>query len=212
MIEAQERRSYRIDVVSTVLLAFAAVATAWTAAQVTRWRDTHSSHSTKATVAHIEASRAFTRAGAETQVDIATFIQWVNANAAGDHKLATFYRRRFRHEFRPAFAAWLKMKPLTNPRALSTPFVMPEYRVKEAARSEQLITFAGLQTKESRKALKTADDYLFALVLFATALFFAGISTKIPSLGPREVLLAMGWVIFLGAAVWVATLPVTLSL
>ena len=77
MIEAQERRSYRIDVVSTVLLAVAAVATAWTAAQVTRWRDTHSSHSTKSTVAHIEASRAFTRAGAETQVDIATFIRQV---------------------------------------------------------------------------------------------------------------------------------------
>jgi hypothetical protein len=211
-VTAEERRSHRIDVVSTVLLAVAAVAVAWTAAQVTRWRDTHSSHSTKSTVAHIEASRAFTRAGAETQVDIATFIQWVDANAAGNHKLATFYRRRFRPEFRPAFAAWLKTKPLTNPQAPPTPFVMPDYRVKEAATSEQLIALAGLQAKESRKALKNADDYLFALVLFATALFFAGISTKIPSLGPREVLLAIGWVVFLGAAVWVAILPVSLSL
>jgi hypothetical protein len=212
VIEAQERRSYRIDVASTVLLAVAAVATAWTAAQVTRWRDTHSSHSTKATVAHIEASRAFTRAGAETQVDIAMFIQWVDANEEGNNKLATFYRRRFRPEFRPAFGAWLKTKPTTNPEAPPSPFAMPEYRVKEAASSELLITSAGLQTKEARKALKTADDYLFALVLFATALFFAGISTKIPSLGPREVLLTTGWLVFLGAAVWIATLPVTLSL
>jgi hypothetical protein len=207
-----EAKSYRIDLASTVLLAFAAVATAWTTAQVTRWRDTHSSHSTNATVAHIEASRASTRAGAETQVDIATFIQWVDANAAEDNKLATFYRRRFRPEFRPAFAAWLKTEPLTNPQAPPTPFAMLSYRVKEAATSEQLTTLAGRQTKESRNALTTADDYLFALVLFATALFFAAISTKIPSLGPRQVLLAIGWVIFLGAAVWIATLPVALSL
>jgi hypothetical protein len=210
--EAQERRSYRIDVVSTVLLAAAAVATAWTAAQVTRWRDIHSSHSTKSTVAHIEASQAFTRAGAETQVDIATFIQWVNANAAKDHKLATFYRRRFRPEFKPAFAAWLQTNPFTSPLAPPTPFAMPQYRVKEVATSDQLIAEATRQSAESRKALEHADDYLFAVVLFATALFFAGISTKIPSLGPREVLLALGWVMFIGSAVWVATIPVSLSL
>jgi len=115
-------------------------------------------------------------------------------------------------EFKPAFAAWLETNPFTNPQAPPTPFAMPDYRVKEAAASEQLLAEATRQTKESRKALENADDYLFALVLFATALFFAGISTKIPSLGPREVLLAIGWVVFLGATVWVATLPVSLSL
>ena len=212
MTTTQEHRAYRIDVISTVLLAVAAVATAWTAGQVTRWRDIHSSHSTKSTVAHIEASEAFTRAGAETQVDIATYIQWVNANAAGDRKLATFYRQRFRPEFKPAFVAWLATKPFTNPQAPPTPFAMPEYRVKEAAASEQLIAEATRQSGESKKAIKNADDYLFAVVLFATALFFAGISTKIPSLGPREVLLAIGWVVFLGATIWVATLPVSLNL
>ena len=211
-MDAQERRSDRIDWLSTALLAVAAVATAWTAAQVTRWRDVHSSHSTKSTVAHIEASRAFTRAGAETQIDIATFIQWVDANASHDHKLATFYRRRFRPEFKPAFAAWLQTNPFTNPQAPPTPFAMPQYRVKEAATSEQLIAEATRQSAASRRALKNADDYLFALVLFASALFFAGISTKIPSLRPREVLLGLGWVMFIGSAVWIATIPVSLSL
>ena len=208
----EKRRSFRIDVLSTVLLAVAAVATAWSAGQVTRWRDTHSSHSTKSTVAHIDSSRAFTRAGAETQVDIATFIQWVDANATGDRKLAAFYRKRFRPEFKPAFAAWLETNPFRNPQAPPTPFAMPGYRVKQAALSEQLLVEATRQSAESRKALENADDYLFAVVLFATALFFAGISTKIPSLGPREVLLAIGCVVFLGSAVWVATLPVSLNL
>ena len=42
-------------------------------------------------------------------------------------------------------------------------------------------------------------------------MFFAGISTKLRSLGQREALLAVGWTIFLGTAVWVATFPVAFS-
>ena len=48
-------------------------------------------------------------------------------------------------------------------------------------------------------------------MLFASALFFAGISTKLHSLRQREALLTLGWIIFLGTAAWVATFPVTFS-
>ena len=50
------------------------------------------------------------------------------------------------------------------------------------------------------------------LVLFAASLFFAGISTKLHSLRQREVLLGLGWVFFIGTAVWIATFPVKLSI
>ena len=49
---------------------------------------------------------------------------------------------------------------------------------------------------------------MLAVVLFATALFFAGMSTKLRALRQQEVLLALGVVILLGAAVFVATFPV----
>jgi hypothetical protein len=35
-------------------------------------------------------------------------------------------------------------------------------------------------------------------------------ATKLRSLRKQEVLLALGWVVFLGTAVWVATFPVTI--
>ena len=53
---------------------------------------------------------------------------------------------------------------------------------------------------------------MLAVVLFASSLFFAGISTKLRSLRQREILLAIGWVVFLGTVVWVAVSPVTLSI
>lgn len=208
-MDAEERRQRRVELLTTVLLAVAAVATAWSTYQSTLWRGEQAADSTKATAAHIESSQASTRAGQLTQVDIATFTQWVDADVAGNRRLAQFYRRRFRKEFRPAFAAWIATSPGTNPRAPLSPFAMRQYRVAEAVRAGRLNTAAGVHADEAGEANQRSGNYVLALVLFAVALFFAGMATKLRSLSKQEVLLVLGWVVFLGAAVWVATFPVT---
>jgi hypothetical protein len=209
-MDAEERRQLRVELLATVLLAVAAVATAWSTYQSTLWRGDQAAESTKATAAHIESSQASTRAGQLTQVDIATFFQWVDADVAGNRALARFYRRRCRTEFRPAFAAWIATSPRTNPTAPRSPFAMRQYRVAEAARSERLNTAAGVSTDSAGEANERSGNYVLAVVLFAVALFFAGMATKLRSLRRQEVLLVLGWVLFFGAAVWVATLPVTI--
>jgi hypothetical protein len=209
-MDAEERRQRRVELLATVLLAVAAVATAWGTYQSTLWRGEQAADSTKATAAHIESSQASTRAGQLTQVDIATFFQWVDADVADNRALAKFYRRRFRREFRPAFAAWIATSPRTNPTAPLSPFAMRQYRVAEAARAERLNTAAGVNADAAGEANQRSGNYVLAVVLFAVALFFAGMATKLRSLRRQEVLLVLGWVVFLGAAVWVATFPVTI--
>jgi hypothetical protein len=205
-------RLHRVELLSTVLLAVAAVATAWSTYQSNQWRGEMAVNYSKATAARIQSSAASTRAGQLTQIDIATFIQWVNAYVGDERNLAQFYRRRFRAEFQPAFAAWLATKPRTNPSAPLSPFAMPQYRVSEAVKSERLNAAAGVHADEAATANQRADNYVLAVVLFASSLFFAGISTKLRSLRQREILLAIGWVVFLGTVVWVAVSPVTLSI
>src|SRR5213080_3323625 len=209
--DGEPARQRRVELLATILLAVAAVATAWSTYESTRWRGEQTADYSKATAARIQSSEASTRAGQLTQVDIATFIQWVNASVAGDQKLADFYRRRFRAEFRPAFGAWLATHPRTNRSAPLTPFAMPQYRVAEAVKSQQLNTAAGTYADTAGTANQRSDNYVLAVVLFASSLFFAGISTKLRSLRQREVLLALGWAIFLGTAIWVATSPVSFS-
>jgi hypothetical protein len=204
-------RQHRVELLATLLLAVAAVATAWSTFQSTRWRGETTVDYSKATAARIQSSEASTRAGQLTQVDIATFIQWIDASVAGNNKLADFYRRRFRQEFRPAFAAWLTTHPRTNRSAPLSPFAMPQYRVAEAVKSEHLNTAAGVYADAAGTANQRSDNYVLAVVLFASSLFFAGISTKVHSLRQREVLLALGWTIFLGTAIWVATSPINFS-
>jgi hypothetical protein len=205
---AETRRLHRVELLSTVLLACAAVATAFSTYESTRWRGQQAADYSKATAARIQSSAAQTRSGQQTQIDIATYIQWVDATVAGNGKLAQFYRHRFRPEFRPAFDAWLATGPRTNPKAPLTPFAMPQYVVAEAVKAEQLNAEAGVHTNEADTANKRANDYVLAVVMFAASLFFAGISTKLRSLRQREVLLGIGYTIFLGTLVWVLVLVV----
>ena len=104
----------------------AAVATAWSSYQANRWNGETTKASSRVNALRIDAARAQGLAQAQTQVDIATFIQWVNATATDESELADFYTARFRPEFKPAFDAWLATDPLTNPEAPPTPFAMDD--------------------------------------------------------------------------------------
>ncbi len=52
---------------------------------------------------------------------------------------------------------------------------------------------------------------MLAVVLFASSLFFAGISTKLQTPIARTAILGLGCVVFLGTLVWVSTFPVHLT-
>ena len=211
-MQATVAREHRVELFATVLLAVAAIATAWTTFQSGRWRGQQSMEANRSQAARIQSSEAHTRAGQVTQIDIATFIQWVDAHAAGQQNLAAFYRARFRAELRPAFDAWIATRPFTNPQAPSSPFVLPQYRLAQTREAERLAALGTVRSAAARDADQNADDYLLALVLFASALFFAGISTKVKTIRQQEALLVIGWLLFLGSAVWVATRPVTFSI
>ena len=63
-----------------------------------------------------------------------------------------------------------------------------------------------------RRNIQRASNYVLGVVLFAVALFFAGMSTKLTAPGLRKAMLAVGCVIFLGTAVWIATFPVSVAI
>jgi hypothetical protein len=203
--------SDRIEVVSTVLLAAAAVATAWSSYQATRWNGEQAKASSRTNAIRIEAARAQGLAEAQTQVDVATFTQWVDAYARRETELADFYFKRFRPEFKPAVEAWLATRPLRNPDAPLTPFAMPEYRLEASAEAERLDAEAEVSSATVRRNIQRASNYVLGVVLFAVSLFFAGMSTKLASRRLRILTLALGCAVFAGTAIWIATSPVSVA-
>jgi hypothetical protein len=201
----------RLELVSTVLLALATVATAWSAYQSRQWTGEQAQGTSRATASRIAENRAAALANRQVQIDVATFIQWLDARQAGNTRLADFYRERFRAEFKPAFAAWLATRPFEDKAAPPTPFAMRQYRLKASAEAERLERAAAAATERSKEAHRRADNDMLGVVLFAIALFFAGISAKMQTPGARRALLAIGCVAFLAGVVWIATVPVQLT-
>jgi len=200
------------EVIATGLLALAAVATAWSGYQATRWNGEQTKAASRTNAIRIDAARSQGLAEAQKEVDVATFIQWVDAYAHRETELTTFYERRFRPEFKPAFAAWLATNPLTNLDAPLTPFVMPQYRLAAEQEAEALDADAEVSAATVRRNIQRASNYILGVVLFSVALFFAGMSTKLATPRLRSLTLAVGCVVFAGTVVWLATQPVSVAI
>jgi hypothetical protein len=200
-----------VEVLSTLLLALAAVGTAWSSYQASRWQGQSALAGGRATGARVEANRVAAVANRQIQVDVATFIAWADAYASHDAKLSAFYYRRFTPRFKPAVTAWIATKPLENPKAPLTPFAMPQYRSSSLAAADALEAKGNAEAATAKLDVERAGRYVLCVVLFAMALFFAGISTRLPRTS-RVIVLALGWVVFLGTVAWLASFPVTVQL
>ena len=201
----------RLELAATVLLAVAAVATAWAAYQAARWHGQQARGQSVSIAARVESTRAANVANRQTQIDVALFTQWVDAYARDETELVSFYRKRFRDEFRPAFEAWVATRPRTNPDAPLSPFALPQYKLAASAQAERLEAQAAAASDDVGRFIQRADNYSLAVVLFAASLFFAGISTRLHSPKPRMVVLGLGYALFLGTVIWISTFPVSLS-
>jgi hypothetical protein len=211
MTSADDHARRWLELATTVLLALAAVATAWAGYQSSRWHGKQAEAQSLSIAKRVESTRASNVANRQAQIDVAIFTQWVDAYAREETELAAFYRKRFRDEFRPAFNAWVATKPRKNPRAPLSPFAMSQYKLASSAEADRLEAEAGAASETVKEDIQRADNYTLCVVLFAAALFFAGISTRLRTRQGQIAILGLGWVFFLGTLIWVGTFPVSVA-
>jgi hypothetical protein len=204
-----ERREWVAEIAATILLALAAIATAWSGYQAAEWHGEQGLDAGRANALRVQATQAQGVADRQVQIDVATFTQWVDARARGEGALASFYRRRFRDEFRPAFEAWIASRPLLNPAAAKTPFALPQYRPAKLDESEALNAEAAEASDEMKIDIDNANGYVLAAVLFATALALAGIGARMRLFPVRAIVLAVGWAVLIGTIAWLGTFPLS---
>ncbi len=200
------------EVIVTILLVIAALGTSWSSYQATRWNGEQARAAGRTNAIRIDAARAQGLSEAQSQIDVATFIAWADADRRGETDLAVFYINRFRPEFRTAFNAWVATRPLTNPDAPPTPFAMSQYQLASRQEAERLDADAEASAAEVSQNIQRASNYVLTVVLYAVVLFFAGMSTKITNRRLRWILTAVGCLVLAGALAWIATFPVSLDI
>ena len=88
---------------------------------------------------------------------------------------------------------------------------MPEYQLAARAEAERLDQTAEALAAQVRRDIQRSSNYVLGVVLFAVALFFAGMSTKLTAGGLRKAVLAVGCILFVGTVIWIATFPVSVA-
>jgi hypothetical protein len=199
------------EVLITVLLVVAAAATSWSSYQATRWNGEQAKAAGRTSAIRIDAARAAGMASAQTEVDVATFIAWADAQGRGDAGLQEFYVERFRPEFKTAFDAWLATDPLVDPAAPETPFAMADYRVQARQDASRLDKEAEVSAATVVTNIQRSSDYVLSVVLYTIVLLFAGMAGKMGSRRLRIGVVVAAYVVLLLTLAWVATFPVSVS-
>lgn len=223
--------SDRLELVATVILAIATVLTAWSAFQSTKWSGKQSINFSAAAAARTESTRADTQAGQLTQIDVAMFVDWATSiiddvregsstfPSDGSYEPARgtasgFIYNRFRAEFKPAVDAWIETDPVNNPDAPTSPFVMtdangdPVYVLQDRIEADRLAVAADEAAALARVANQNGDNYVFTMVLFASVLFFAGVSSKLVRIRNRVFVLGFGVVLLIAGSIILLSLPI----
>lgn len=183
------------EIVATAILALATLATAWSGYQSARWGGVQASSYSQAGALRTESTRVSTEYGQLVQIDIAIFINWINAYTDDDQAKLQFYRDRFRDEFKPAFKAWMDTDPFNNPFAPRSPFVMPEYQLSQKAEAERLLEEAQATFAKGSDANQTSDNYLLNTVILAGVLFLGGIVTRFKAMSARWVIIVFSLIV-----------------
>jgi hypothetical protein len=217
----------RIELIATIVLAVATILTAWSGFESGKWGGEQSVNFSEAGAARTESTRADTLGGQLVQIDVAMYIDWVaaisedlNSETIAESSLSPFVPTkgtisgflylRFREEFLPAVDAWLATDPINNIEAPKTPFTMSEYVVAERVKALELSALADEKALAARTANQNGDNYVLTMVLFASVLFFAGVSSKMNRPRNRVIILGFGVFTLVVGLVILVSLPILL--
>ena len=181
-VDAEEARraklAGRYETLGTIVLALAAVATAWSAYQSTRWNGEMAGDYNEAGAYRTESVRASNEANERIAVAVTLSADWLGAELTGNRLLADALRSRMPPDLAAAMARWLGDWQPGQPIPDGSPFSEGGYIAPEIERAIALESQAEATFAEGRKSNQYSDNYVLTGVVFALALFFAGVASR----------------------------------
>jgi len=202
-----EITQHRLEVIGTVLLAVAALATSWASFQATLWSGDQMEYANESMALRAKSTRASTRAGQLVAIDVGLFNSWMTEEFRGDSTLRRFLEQHFRPEFRIAFDEWIASDPFHSKSAATTPFVLSSYHLSSSDSAYTYEVEADSTVTLSAYANTTGDSYVLTAVILASVMFFAGTAQQMRGPRLRVFLLGLASLACVGAVVRLFTLP-----
>lgn len=197
-----------VEFAAAIVLSLATVATAWAGYQAALWGGDQTEHMAAANMASVRSAQMSNTALQMTSLHANLFVAWASSISEENQMLADFLYARFPEELRTATDAWIATRPLENPDAPASPFAMPEYQLVQNQEADKFQQLANEEIALAEKADEVSDRYVLLTVIFASVLFFGGISGKFQSKSVDVAMLALAGVVFLIGLGILITFPV----
>jgi hypothetical protein len=226
-----DARYARVEFIATILLAIAAILTAWTALQSAKWSGEQAIHFSQAGANRTESVRFDNWATTLILLDEQTFMQWGGARQAdllasqergvepsdptnydpANPTASGYFFTLFRDEFRSRVTKWLEGGGPLNPSG-SNPFLPLDEYVEESvpalAESVRLAEIADEKAALAATDNQNSDNYVVTVVILAVAMFFAGVSSKMKSRLNLNLMVGLATVMLAWALFRLLTLPI----
>ncbi len=178
-----ERRQRILDSWTAIILAIAAVATAWASFQASQWSGVQSDAQSASAIARADAGRSATEATAATIIDSQMWLEWINAVDGGQKARASFLDNRFSPALKVAHEDWLsgvKLDANGVPVVVpdGTPLTLDSYVVQARVDSDASMSRAESLLSDADRASSNSTRFVLLAVLLALVLFFASIAMK----------------------------------
>lgn len=200
----------RVEIVTTVLLSFTALISAWSAFQSNAWGGKQGALILQGNIASTQATRLLNQSLQQTNIDVSMFLQYSQAYSTSNTALTDFIYRRFRPEMKVAVDAWLATDPLQNPDAPASPFEMEAYSLARAAEAATYSQAASDNYALASEAGFRSSNYVLLMVIFATVLFFGGVAAKFRSKIARRVFLSLAIIMLVVGVITLFFFPIAL--
>jgi hypothetical protein len=198
----------RVKLLALLAMALATLGSAWSSYQSSLWTGRQTFLLMDSTLLSRQSKQKAVEANQKRSVDASMFMEYARDLYEGKTELSEFFLARMRPEFRAAIQAWIKSRPLKNPNAPSTPFVMPQYRLQDDDDARDLEAKSNIAHERAQNANHTADTYTLLGVVFTSSLFLAGLVTGLDDKFSRQATLALSLAALLTASGFLLHLPI----
>lgn len=206
-VEERKRKRW-VEIICAMVLAVATVASAWCAYQATLWGGVQTFRLAAAARAGRESAKNSVTGMQIRAFDATMFIHYMEARALDRKELEELFYHRFRPEMKQAVDAWLKTNPLNNPDAPLHPLKMNEYVVPPEIEAGKQAEIEQQKAAGAAEANQNSDRYVLLTVMFASVLFFGGITGTIDIPWLRQTLGVLTLAFFLSTMIFLATMPI----
>ena len=186
----ESKRRGRLELALAIIMSLATLCSTWSGYQANQWGGTHSSKQAGADTAERQAAED-TLAGLQLRTfDALEVREYWTALRAKDTELSEMVFLHMRPELQAAVRASIDAGILKDP-TLPGPFQRPEYALAVEASAKRLRAEAILLHSEAQVAGRYNGSYVLMTLMFASVLFFGGITGTFTA---RRVRIGLGWV------------------